>query len=400
MRRKALAVLAAAAVTVGLWATPAQADDTVPGGFGSWEELFETQQKLIEAADLVHAAAGAEEDSGLAGFSAMPESRMVRLWWRGPLPGPVAEAVERARTIAPVSVLPARYSKAELDRVAERVAGIEGVTAVGPLSDGSGLTVSTVDERTLDAVRAVTGDLPLTTDLDRPALASRQLSTAPHYGGATFLKPLGGGSYSFCTTGFTITGGRVGKRMLTAGHCGDNGDTVYNGGGATVMGTVSGDNNTKDSMIINTSAAGRIYVDGYNSNTSKPVKMAFGSYQDTLVCTSGAMTGEHCKIRIKNVGLTINVGYQIHPVVRAVHDDHLAAAGEGDSGGPVVSQDSGGFMGKGDFVLVYAQGTITAINLNNEVDCVGLYETTCSYTMYYVDIMDSLAYYNASIVTG
>jgi hypothetical protein len=65
----------------------------------------------------------------------------------GPLPGHVAAAVERARTIAPVSVLPARHSKAELDGVAERVAGIDGVTAVGPLSDGSGLRVSTVDER-------------------------------------------------------------------------------------------------------------------------------------------------------------------------------------------------------------------------------------------------------------
>jgi len=188
--------------------------------------------------------------------------------------------------------------------------------------------------------------------------------------------------------------------MLTAGHCGDNGDTVYNGTGATVMGTVSGDDNTKDSMIINTSAAGRIYVDGFNSNTSKPVKMAFNSYQDTLVCTSGAMTGEHCKIRIKNIGLTINVGYSIHPVVKAVHDDGLAAVGEGDSGGPVVSQDSGGFMGNGDFVLVYAQGTITALDLNGQVSCASLYPTTCSKTMFYVDIMDSLAYYNSNIVIG
>jgi hypothetical protein len=400
MRRKALAVLAAAAVTVGLWATPAQADDTVPGGFGSWEELFETQQKLIEAADVVHGAAGVVEDSGLAGISAKPESREVRLWWRGPLPGIVAEAVERARTIAPVSVLPARYSKAELDSVAERVAEIPGVTVVGPLGDGSGLKVSTADERTLDAVRAVTGDLPLTADLSRPALASRQVSSPPHYGGAAFTKPLGDGYYSFCTTGFTINHPRAGKRMLTAGHCGDNGDTVYNGTGATVMGTVSGDNNTKDTMIINTNAAGRIYVDGYNSNTSKPVKMAFGSYEDTLVCTSGAMTGEHCKIRITNIGMTINVGYLIHPVVMAVHDDHLTAVGEGDSGGPVVSQDSGGFMGKGDFVLVYAQGTITALDLNDEVPCASQYPTTCSYTMFYVDIMDSLAYYNSSIVTG
>ena len=98
--------------------------------------------------------------------------------------------------------------------------------------------------------------------------------------------------------------------------------------------------------------------------------------------------------------MTINVGYLIHPVVMAVHDDGLAAVGEGDSGGPVVSQDSGGLMGKGDFVLVYAQGTITALDLNGQVACASLYPTVCSKTMFYVDIMDSLAYYNSSIVTG
>jgi hypothetical protein len=401
MRSKVLATAVVIVATVGLWATPAQADDTVPGGFGSWEELFETQQKLIAAADVVHDVALGTPETGFAGFSVKPENREVRLWWRGELPANVAAAVERARTIAPVSVLPARHSKAELDGVADRVAGIDGVTAVGPLSDGSGLRVSTVDERVLDAVRAVTGGLALTTDRMRPALASRQAPTSPQYGGSAFTKPLGNGTSSYCTTGFTITNPRAGSRLLTAGHCGDLYDQVYAGTGPTIMGTVTSDNNTKDTMIISVGgSAGRIYVDGYNSNTSKPVKTAFNSYEDTLVCTSGAMTGEHCKIRITNTGMTINVGYLIHPVVMAEHDDDLAAVGEGDSGGPVVSQDSGGFMGKGDFVLVYAQGTITALDLNAEVPCASMYPTTCSSTMFYVDIMDSLAYYNSSIVTG
>jgi hypothetical protein len=113
------------------------------------------------------------------------------------------------------------------------------------------------------------------------------------------------------------------------------------------------------------------------------------------------MTGEHCKIRITATDLTINVGYLIHPVVEAVHDDQPVAAGRGDSGGPVVAQDSWGPFGGGDFYLVYAMGTITAIDLNTEVPCGPTYAPTqCASTMYYVDIMDSLAHYNGSIATG
>ena len=129
--------------------------------------------------------------------------------------------------------------------------------------------------------------------------------------------------------------------------------------------------------------------------------MALNSYDDTLVCTSGSMTGEHCKIRIINQNLTINVGYLIHPVVETMHDDGNVAAGEGDSGGPVVAQDSGGPFGAGDFVIVYAMGTITAIDLNAEVPCGSSYlPSVCSSTMFYVDVTKSLTYYNATIVTG
>jgi hypothetical protein len=202
-----------------------------------------------------------------------------------------------------------------------------------------------------------------------------------------------------CTTGFAVST-RRGAKMLTAGHCGADGETVYSGSGA-VMGLISGDNDTRDTMLIDTDSAGRIYVDAYDSSTSKPVRTPLDSYVDTLACTSGAMTGEHCKIRIVATDLVINVGYLIYPVVEAVHDDGTVAAGFGDSGGPVVAQDSWGPFGNGDFVLVYALGTITAIDLGQEVDCGQTYaDTRCSSTMFYVGIMDALAYYGASVVTA
>jgi hypothetical protein len=392
--RTVLAVVLA--VAAGAWAAPVQANPPATGA----DELFAVQHRLVLAADAVTAAAGTAQTSagaGLAGISAKPERGELWVYWKGAVPAAVKGTIDGLDV--PARLLPARYSKAELLQTAQAIAVQPGVTAVGPLVDGSGLRVSTTG--TLDALENVSNGVPLVAKVRRPAVASRQVSAAPHYGGAKFLRPAGRG-YNMCTTGFAIWQGRLTKKMLTAGHCADNGDTVYSGDLST-MGTISGDDNTKDTMLINTSSAGRIYVDGYSSNTSKPVHMALGSYVDTLVCTSGAMTGEHCKIRVIDTDLIINVGYLIYPVVEAIHDDDAVAAGLGDSGGPVVAQDSWGPFGNGDFVLVYATGTITAIDLgpNAKVPCGQTYAPTeCSDTLYYVDIMDSQAYYGGSVVTG
>ena len=233
----------------------------------------------------------------------------------------------------------------------------------------------------------------------RPALASRQSSASPHYGGATYTYQVNGQTY-LCTTGFAVRIGRA-TRMLTAGHCGSDGMTTYSGSGA-VMGTVSGDNNARDTMLINTASAGHTYVGSYTSSTSKPVYTALPSYVDTLVCSSGAMTGQHCNIRVKAVNQTITVSngsggsYAISPVVKAEHDAQGVAVGQGDSGGPMMAQDS-----QFGIVINYAMGTITALDLAVEVPCgASLYPTNCSWRMWYVDITKSLGYYGASIVLG
>ena len=92
MRAKTLtAALMAAVMTVGLWSAPVHAaEDGVPGGFASWDELFATQLKMIPAADVVTAAAGGAE--GLAGISAKPERREVWVYWKGDPPAGVADA--------------------------------------------------------------------------------------------------------------------------------------------------------------------------------------------------------------------------------------------------------------------------------------------------------------------
>jgi hypothetical protein len=202
--------------------------------------------------------------------------------------------------------------------------------------------------------------------------------------------------------------------MLTAGHCGADGLSIKRGDGVA-WGTVGNDNNARDTMLItplgrNTLGA-QIYEGPHDSNTTKPISFpALDSFLDTLVCTSGAKTGEHCKIRIKQKNVMITVAdsngepYSIFPLVKAEHDNHTVAVGGGDSGGPVVAMDSLGpapFF-PGDFVNVYPMGTITAIDTTTSVPCgpVDGTPSPCAWRMFYAGILDSLAFYGATIVNG
>ena len=172
---------------------------------------------------------------------------------------------------------------------------------------------------------------------------------------------------------------------------------------ATTIGTVEQDNNARDTLLIATSTQGSTYVGAYNSSTTKPHYMALGAYVNTLVCASGAMSGQHCNIRVKQVNQTIVVddgtggSYAISPVVKAEQDVHTTAVAQGDSGGPVMAQDQSTTFGAGGIYYNYPGGTITALDPSTSVACppTAYSPTTCAWRMYYVDIIDSLAYCGA-----
>ena len=155
-----------------------------------------------------------------------------------------------------------------------------------------------------------------------------------------------------------------------------------------------------DTLLINANAGGQTFYGGINSSSAKPTHMVLPSFVDTLVCTSGAMTGQHCEIRIKFINQTIKVDdekggfYLISPVVRAEQDAHTVAVGQGDSGGPVVAQDSipAGFM------FVYPTGTITAEDGGTTVPCgSSVYPTVCAWRMWYADVPSALTRYGATV---
>ncbi|MGE3285752.1 MAG: hypothetical protein AB7J32_06560 [Pseudonocardia sp.] len=380
----------ASAEETGRESTPVLAGDVgagpVPGGHASWDEFMRVQERLDAKAEQIADVGG----DGFSGIEVSAERRALTVYWKGDAPAGLTEAVEKAQTDGDtVSVVPARYSESELMAEADRLAEEDGVSAVAPKVDGSGLLVSLLPGH----LGVVLSPIPVTTDQAEPALASRKDDSSPYTGGAR---------WNGCSSGFAISI-KGSKKMLSAGHCADNGDTARDGGGQT-MGKVAGDSNTKDRLYINTNSRGRVY-NGSVAPNGAPVNEytnavvgASRSFVGDVICSSGAYSGTRCGSRVVAVNQTINVGYLIYETVRAEKTDRTAAIGNGDSGGPSFAVAS-------DNTKVIAKGTHTAIDLSTASPCTGVPTGAgggrqCAWRFYYVDVTRSLDAYGAKIVTG
>jgi hypothetical protein len=321
----------AAATALGTSAAP-------PAGFASWAEVFAVQDRLNAAAEKIVAARGA----GFAGVVAAPENGDVRVYWKGKVPASVRQAASAAG--APVRFLSAAYSERELMAETARLAADKRVLSVGPEADGSGLTIA-VTEAGRQAIRSRAGAfgasaIPLFVRTESaPQPLSRQNDFSPYVGGARYTTTGG------CSTGFAVALSGV-SHILSAGHCGSNGQLATDGGGgvADQMGTIFNDNNVRDTLMINTRSFGHIYVGPFNGSATLNVSGAQSDFVGNLVCTSGARTGEHCGLRVTHVN-TSDEGFS--PLTRAIHPSGGCAAARGDSGGPVVISSASGLLARG-----------------------------------------------------
>jgi hypothetical protein len=363
---------------------------------------------LITTAGALRTAA--QPAPGWVGISVDATASTLHLYWFGDLPATVARAVSVARRSATVVIHPARYSERTLLAAGARILPQDGVTSVAPLPDGSGVAVGVDEDAQTGARLPLVAASPVPVVIQpfmHPVLAvGRQHDdVAPFHNGSMYHWPLPNNFIGLCTTGFAVdVAGQ--SRILSAGHCGEDGQTMYAGNGsgpAPVLGTVSGDDNGHDTLLLNASSVGATFFGGITSTSTKPTQAVLDTFVNTLVCTSGAMTGQHCKIRIKLVNQTIKVKdengvlYSISPVVQAEQDDHDVAVGQGDSGGPVVAQDSSTPLGNGSFMFVYPTGTITAEDSTTALACgSSVYPTNCAWRMFYADVPSALARYGAT----
>jgi hypothetical protein len=201
--------------------------------------------------------------------------------------------------------------------------------------------------------------------------------------------------------------------MLSAGHCGSNGNAAVDGGGDPLGTVVSKD--PSDDLLLLSPNGGRtvgphVYTGPWNAGipNNMTVVGTASNFVGDWVCTSGSYTGEHCGLHVVALNVLRNVNGFLVPMVQVAAGAGVVAAGHGDSGGPVFGLTCP-CVPVGPFLLftrVRARGTISWGESGTQTSCpAGSPSGGCYSTIDYVDIARALSAYSslftsASVLTG
>ncbi|MFI8829344.1 S1 family peptidase [Streptomyces sp. NPDC053431] len=331
---------------------------------------MKVQGTLDAAADRIMTAG---KNGNLGSIVINPESRRLLVYWKGEPPSDVRRIANSMSSDLKAEILPAKHSRLELlsslDVTVKQLAKVGiNVTEAAPLSDSSGISVSVLGD--LDLAARITSashpEIPaqikvgVANSLTREIASSDENFIAPqkttriadvplYWGGALYTYP---NPTSVCSTGFGIKQNGL-RRMLTAGHCGEDGYVISmpdqsDGVGYVPVGTMSAKDKEHDTILINMPAGDRMYTGGVLSGSSSKVTGAFGTYVGDYVCTSGANSGQHCAGRVSAVDVSMQIqSVQLHGMAVAYGLDDGPMLKSGDSGGPVMQFGLTGVIAKG-----------------------------------------------------
>jgi streptogrisin D len=301
------------------------------------------QVPLVQAAGTIRRAVDNGANPGYAGIE-LQDDRVV-LWWKGPVPAPVRRAVEKARATAPVRVSTAAHSLRELRTAGAKLrttpaAGkprvkyaVDGSRVVVDLAGGAGFATAQIPE---------VGVPVEVVDQGEKVLTSRRDDWPQWKGGADQIN-----GNSRCTTGFAVRNSSA-EFILTAGHCGSNGNQIRDGAGEFV-GTFTADNDGHDIALVHTpsGADNLMYVGGLDSNAVTTVEGWDWVFPGEYLCQSGGSSardtgGPVCGLRVEKFNTDSG------DAVEARQVDGRPAVRGGDSGGPVFGPSaSGNVIAKG-----------------------------------------------------
>ncbi|GAA2278839.1 hypothetical protein GCM10010415_53940 [Streptomyces atrovirens] len=313
------------------------------------------QRPLVAAASILAKAQERGHHEGYTGIGLQEDH--VTLWWKGDLPEPVRRTVERARETAPVRIVAADHSLAELKDASELLqARLEKDPSLGHSvkipTDGSGLVLTrdtTRAARTASAaqdhgtVGPIAG-VPVRTIREEPFQErSRVNDGAPWSGGAQIN--FNGGA---CTAGFGVRDVNT-TYLLTAEHCGRSGNRFTNPQGAYI-GTSTKSSDAHDVMLIPTNSDNFMYTGGPDSNAGVRVDGWDHVFPGEYLCQSGITSarvtgGPVCNIKV------LFFYNDSEDLVEAEQMNGQDVARSGDSGGPVYTASAGGGA--------IAKGTVT-----------------------------------------
>ena len=346
LRRLGAAVLGPALVLVAT-VSPASAAATtpLPGILAQLPAHYRQQIPLEQAASLIK---NEIERAGYPGYAGIElQDDQVALWWKGALPSRVRAVVASARVTAPVSVATAAHSLTELRAAGDRVRSVlKGKSPrVKYAVDGSRLVVG------LDLhgsfVKPALPDVGVPVEIaDQGAQAdmSRYDDWAPWRGGGDNINYSQG---SRCTGGFPVTNGGA-EFILTAGHCGSNGQGIYDSTGEYI-GNFCNDNDGHDLGMVCPpgGVTNQMYISDLNSNYVLNVQGWDWTFPGEYLCQSGGSSardigGPVCNLRVEKFNTDSG------DAVEARQVDGQVAVRSGDSGGPVYSiSASGNAIAKG-----------------------------------------------------
>lgn len=371
------------------------------------------QERLDKLADIIQAT---DRDDQVATMKVDQDSLTLTIYLKGPVSRSMDEAVKTADQDIKVKIEPARFSmkdmQAAIKRTQDAIAAgkADMYAAIMPNTDGSGLTVRAPQTMVLARTAPSLGSdykeasgIPVTVEVGEKAVPTSRVNDGdPWSGGGVMMR-----SGTICSTAFTILRTDGYGRVLSAAHCDPYGNAAWTDGAGQAFtnggGSVSTDRVPYDTMIIDPigGTVGKIYGGPFDATSSHlryklSVAGDGGSHINDYICTSGANSGEHCGIRVTQLGISWPCGINSAPPPAEQCGGHTgrnpsvntAATVAGDSGGPVYSTQSDG--------RVSARGVIWGGTTSTVCPPTRYATTVCLRDLYYPAIRPIIDYWNAA----
>ncbi|PUB31777.1 hypothetical protein C8K30_101294 [Promicromonospora sp. AC04] len=431
----ALAAALSAPAAASAPATSAPAASAPAAAGDSTSQSDQVQAATVSAVD--HAAGAATalaEKPGYAGVAVDYDAAKVTVSWKGDAPASVSALETKVPDGVTVDVERTPLSEADLHAASTRLLdsqraahGPDAVVAAFPAEDYASLVVevsrdsalareagSTVASETgasktgasetaaarttslaqsLEEEAGVPVRVELVDDGVQPTAASRRNDAAPWTAGGAMATTSGS---DYCTTGFSIVTAAGNHKIVSAAHCNAGVGSLVRDGIGQRLGTVANRAAGIDAELIdpvgNPETAGAVFGGPWNASSVNsryrfPVAAVHQPAVGQNICSSGAVTGEHCGAKIRATDVAWTCGNRTCHGFRASRDDGGVVVGGGDSGGPMYIVING---------QAYARGMIDGGSNRRSCGSTSV-PTQCFSYVYGIPMVDILNHWNARI---
>lgn len=367
------AVVVGAMVLTGALAVPAAAGPGHIGQVGATSAEQTAAQVGTAGTSAVDRAAEATaalaDLAGYAGVAVDYEAARVTVSWKGAAPPEVGALREQVPDGVTIDVRQTPLSEADLHAASTRLLdrqralhGPDAVLAALPTADYAGLIVEISGRSPVagapdlaQRMERVAGVPVRITTIDQhveSTAGGRRDDDAPWSAGGAIAAQDG---TDYCSTGFSVVTRAGHQRIVTAAHCNERvGDLVRDGAGQR-LGTVTHRAPGLDAQLIDPigdpETTGDVFGGPWDATSDHkryrfPVTAVQRPAVGQRICSSGAVTGEHCAT-VRTTDMAWSCGKQTCHGFRASRDDGGVVVGGGDSGGPMYTVIDGKATARG-----------------------------------------------------